>query len=106
MKSKVNILGVSPLIYSWAPSNACLRRPEVNGLQVRLPVECDVRVGVEDHAVSASHEASPGGQSSEAVMHRYHRALARADTSDITHEIVRLQIAANSRSANPSEVTL
>lgn len=74
------------------PGGARAGGPDADGVGVGLPVECEVRVGVEVDAVGAWEEASPGGDGCEPVVDTNEGAFPLARTGDRAYDIVRLNV--------------
>ena len=85
---------LAALVHKRTPRVAGARGPDANWVKVRLAIERDIRVRVEDEAVCSREEARPLGLGLEAVVDADVRAVTLTDAGDATDNLVRLVVAA------------
>ena len=89
---------LAALVHERTPSVASASGPDTNRVEVRLAIERDVRVRVEDEAVCSWEETRPLCLGLEAVVDADVRAVALTETSDAADDLVRLVVAVEMRS--------
>ena len=89
---------LAALVHERTPSVASASGPDANRVEVRLAIERDVRVRVEDEAVCSWEETRPLCLGLEAVVDADVRAVALTETSNAADDLVRLVVAVEMRS--------
>ena len=88
---------LAALVHERTPSVASASGPDTNRVEVRLAIERDVRVRVENEAVCTWEEARPLSLGLEAVVDADVRAVALTNAGDATDDLVRLVVAVEMR---------
>lgn len=81
------------LVHLRAPGVACAGRPDANWVEVRLTVEGDIWMRVQEEAVCAWEHIGPLCLTLEAVMDTNVRAVALTESGDASDDLVCLVVA-------------